>query len=87
LRRLFPQKYPGKERDFAEPIEVESIIGAFMAVRKKTIDKVGMLDELYFFFFEETDWCIRMKKRLEGGSPSGCKGLSSAGSNSKKNQI
>ena len=63
LRRLFPQKYPGKERDFAEPIEVESIIGAFMAVRKEAMDEVGMLDESYFFFFEETDWCIRMKKK------------------------
>ena len=63
MRRLFPQKYPGKERDFAEPIEVESIIGAFMAVRKEAMDEVGMLDESYFFFFEETDWCIRMKKK------------------------
>jgi GT2 family glycosyltransferase len=63
LRRLFPKKYPGKERDFAAPVEVESIIGAFMAVRKEAMDEVGMLDESYFFFFEETDWCLRMKKK------------------------
>lgn len=63
LRRLFPKKYLGKEQDIKNPIEVESIIGAFMAVRKEAIDETGLMDESYFFFFEETDWCIRMKRR------------------------
>jgi GT2 family glycosyltransferase len=31
-------------------------------VRKKAIDGVGMFDERYFFFFEETDWALQMKK-------------------------
>jgi GT2 family glycosyltransferase len=62
LRRLFPKKYPGKELDIPEPVEVESVIGACMIVRKEAIDEVGPLDESYFFFFEETDWCLRMRK-------------------------
>ena len=33
LRRLFPARYPGKERGFTEPQEVESVIGAFMLIR------------------------------------------------------
>lgn len=63
LRRLFPKKYPGKEHNFLSPIEVDSVIGACMIVKKEAIDDVGMLDEDYFFFFEETDWCLRMKKK------------------------
>jgi GT2 family glycosyltransferase len=63
LRRLFPRKYPGKEHDFKEPIEVESIVGACMVVRKEAINDVGLLDESYFFFLEETDWCLNMRKR------------------------
>lgn len=62
LRRLYPGRYPGKESLFEVPIEVESIIGACMVVSRKAIENVGMLDERFFFFFEETDWCLSMKK-------------------------
>ncbi len=63
LRILFPEKYIGKEHNHENPIEVESIIGAFMVIRKEAIDDVGLMDESYFFFFEETDWCLNMKKK------------------------
>lgn len=62
LRLLFPKRYPGKERDYSRPIEVDSVIGACMMVRRKAIEEVGLLDEDYFLFLEETDWCYRMKK-------------------------
>ena len=62
LRMLFPKKFPGKERNYPEPIEVDSVIGACMIVRRKAMEQVGCLDEDYFLFFEETDWCYRMKK-------------------------
>ena len=61
LRVLFPKKFPSKRRQHGEPIEVESCIGACLMVRKKAMDKVGLLDESYFFFMEETDWAYRMK--------------------------
>ena len=32
-------------------------------VRKEAIDEVGFLDEDYFIFLEETDWCFRMNKK------------------------
>lgn len=63
LRRLFPQKYLGKELEIEKPIEVESIIGAFMVIRKEAINDVGLMDEAYFFFFEETDWCMMMRNK------------------------
>lgn len=62
LRRLYPDRYLGKERHFEGPAEVETIIGACMVVSRKAIESVGTLDEAYFFFFEETDWCLRMKR-------------------------
>lgn len=61
LRILFPKKFPSKRREYFRPIEIDSCIGACMIVRKKAIDQVGLLDEQYFFFFEETDWAYRMK--------------------------
>ncbi len=42
--------------------QVDFIIGACMFVRKSTIDAVGMLDEDYFFFYEEIDWCFRITR-------------------------
>ncbi|MEW6185253.1 MAG: glycosyltransferase family 2 protein [Thermodesulfobacteriota bacterium] len=62
LRILFPKRYPSKRRHYHSPLEVESCIGACIMVRKKAMDAVGLLDERFFFFFEETDWALRMRK-------------------------
>jgi hypothetical protein len=59
LRRLWPEKFPGKECEFREPVAVETVVGAFMLVRKSVWDALGGLDERYFFFFEETDFCLQ----------------------------
>ena len=61
LEYLFPGRYPSKRYVHKKPIEVDSGIGACLLVRKKAIDEVGMFDERYFFFFEETDWALRMR--------------------------
>jgi GT2 family glycosyltransferase len=60
LRIIFPKTYPSKLRHYPSPIPVESCIGACMMVRKSAMDAVGLLDERFFFFFEETDWAYRM---------------------------
>jgi GT2 family glycosyltransferase len=62
LRWFFPEKFPGKERTYREPLEVDSVIGACMVVRREAMEQVGLLDEGYFLFLEETDWCYRMKR-------------------------
>jgi len=61
LRILFPKKYPSKRVEYNDPIDVQSVIGACMIVRSQSIEEVGILDEDYFFFLEETDWCYRMQ--------------------------
>jgi GT2 family glycosyltransferase len=63
LRRLRPQKHPGKERLFTNPIEVETVVGAFMLIRKFAWDAIGGLDERFFFFFEETDFCLQVRHK------------------------
>lgn len=61
LEYIWPRRYPSKRYTFTEPVEIDSGIGACLIIRKQAIDEVGMLDERYFFFFEETDWAYRMK--------------------------
>lgn len=62
LRRLWPQKFPGKEQRFTAPIEVETVVGAFMLIRQSIWVRLGGLDERYFFFFEETDFCLQVHR-------------------------
>src|SRR3972149_7705934 len=59
---FFPRKYPSKKQVLNQPVEVESVIGACLMVRNETVKQVGRLDENYFFFLEETDWCYRIRK-------------------------
>lgn len=61
LEYLFPKRFPSKRYSHAGPVEIESGIGACLLVRKRAIDAVGLLDERYFFFFEETDWAYQMR--------------------------
>lgn len=62
LKRLFPSKYPGKNRTLAAPEQVEALIGAVMLVRRKALEQVGGFDEGYFFFLEETDLAVRLRE-------------------------
>jgi len=61
LRILLPKKYASKRRDYLSPIKIDSCIGACLIARKDAINDIGLFDERYFFFFEETDWAYRMK--------------------------
>lgn len=42
--------------------DVDWIMGACMLVKATTVADVGMLDDDYFFYAEEMDWCFRIKK-------------------------
>ena len=42
--------------------EVESVIGAFMLIRRVVWLDLGGLDERYFFFLEETDFCVQARQ-------------------------
>mgnify|MGYP003950702887 CR=1 FL=1 len=40
--------------------EVEVLAGAFMLIRKSVLDEVGLLDEKFFMYWEDTDLCMRV---------------------------
>ncbi|NOY80569.1 MAG: glycosyltransferase family 2 protein [Kiritimatiellaeota bacterium] len=44
------------------PTPVPSIVGPCMGVHMERVRRVGYLDERFFFFFEETDWCRRIRQ-------------------------
>jgi GT2 family glycosyltransferase len=41
---------------------VDVLVGAFMLVRRETIEQVGGLDETFFMYGEDIDWCYRIKQ-------------------------
>lgn len=43
--------------------EVVQIPGAFMLVPREVINDVGLMDEEFRLFFEDVDWCFRMRKK------------------------
>lgn len=66
VRILFPETYNQAFKSYvvgsAGFVAVDFIVGACMMVRKTAMDEAGMLDEDYFFLYEEVDWCFRMKR-------------------------
>jgi hypothetical protein len=46
-----------------EPLEIDYVSGAAFFIKREVIEKTGMFDaETFFAYFEETDWCWRIKK-------------------------
>jgi len=67
LYKIFPKnKFFGREQmtwwDRNDVREVDVITGCFMLVRREAIEQTGNLDESFFVYGEETDWCYRLKK-------------------------
>ncbi|MDD5327558.1 MAG: glycosyltransferase family 2 protein [Phycisphaerae bacterium] len=66
LYKIFPRsKFFGRERmtwwDRNDIREVDVVTGCFMLVRREAVEQVGMMDERFFMYGEETDWCYRFK--------------------------
>ena len=47
--------------DGITPMEVDWVSGACMVVRREALDDVGFLDERFFLYWEDADWCKRMR--------------------------
>ena len=52
-------RYPLGRR---EPFPVDHPLGACMLLRREALAHIGLLDEGYFMYCEEVDWCWRAKK-------------------------
>lgn len=60
IHRLDSYRMTGQDRTTEARVEV--ISGAAMFVRRAAMDEVGLLDEAFFFYGEETDWCFRFAR-------------------------
>jgi GT2 family glycosyltransferase len=53
--------YYAEDLPLDEPVDVDWLTGASLMVRHEVIDEVGLMDEAYFMYSEELDWCRRIK--------------------------
>jgi len=61
-KKLFKSKLAGlMERGI--PFEVDWVSGACLILRSQILNEIGDLDEKYFLFSEEMEWCFRIKAR------------------------
>ena len=58
LKLISPDRFRRKTLE-ENPMVAESVLGACLCVRSSVLPRLGLLDEEYFFFFEEIDWCRR----------------------------
>jgi GT2 family glycosyltransferase len=47
---------------YTDPRPVDWISGCAIMVRRETIEEVGAIDERFFYYWEETEWCLRSGK-------------------------
>ncbi|MCL4506276.1 MAG: glycosyltransferase family 2 protein [Chloroflexi bacterium] len=68
LSRLFPHsrrfgRYNMTYLGIDEQTDVDSVVGACMLVRAEAIQGAGLLDEQFFMYGEDLDWCLRIKQQ------------------------
>ena len=59
LRHL--QEEERRPECYATERSVDWLVGGFLLVRSEAVAEVGGLDERFFLFSEETDWCLRLR--------------------------
>jgi len=65
LHRLFPSLFGEQDYstwDHASEREVDVVAGMFLMAPKYVVDHVGALDEIFFVYSEEIDWCRRIRE-------------------------
>jgi hypothetical protein len=67
LRKLAPRTqalnaFYGNGFGYDRPLEAEFLMGSVLLVRREAADTVGLFDEDFFMFSEETDWCYRFRQ-------------------------
>jgi N-acetylglucosaminyl-diphospho-decaprenol L-rhamnosyltransferase len=55
-------RYARAAYDSGRPFPVDFVLGAALMARREAIQAAGLLDEGYFMYAEEVDWCWRMQR-------------------------
>lgn len=56
---FLPRGQIGRMAEVQEPMSVPTLIGAALMLRRSTLPQLGLMDEDFFFYLEETEWCHR----------------------------
>ena len=56
-------EFDPQNQKYNEVILTDYAAGTALFLKKEVIDKIGLLDEIFFMYFEETDWNLRAKKK------------------------
>ncbi len=55
-------RYPRRLYETGKPFPIDHPLGAALMVRREAVEGVGLLDERFFIYCEEIDWCMRIKR-------------------------
>jgi hypothetical protein len=59
----FSKRYMMTDKEESnKPYEVDWVSGGAMMIKNETVEHVGVLDERFFIYWEDADWCFRIKK-------------------------
>ncbi len=56
-------RFEMKDFDHRSIREVDWLLGAAMMLKRQALKEVGFMDERFFLYFEDTDWCLRFWKK------------------------
>lgn len=66
ISRILPHivrfSYAYSAEEHFDELQPDWIMGAFMMVRREAVISAGMLDEDYFMYWEDMDWCYRIRR-------------------------
>ena len=51
-----------REEPYWHEVEADWLVGGFLLVRREALEAAGGMDERFFLFSEETDWCYRIRR-------------------------
>lgn len=63
LEKINPKKYPRRKKSYKNPLVVNTVSGSLMFINSEHFNTIGGFDENLFLYYEETDICLRLKKK------------------------
>jgi GT2 family glycosyltransferase len=63
LFKSWMEKYELKDKDYNSIMDIPNLSGCFMFIRTHVLEEIGLFDERFFLYMEDTDLCRRINER------------------------